>query len=65
MEYIIIQTEIVNKWWDALPHSMKEHYISKMKGFNWGAVISTYAISKNQKNDLYQQVHNINGKKLK
>ena len=57
-------TNTVNKWWDALPHNLKETYIKQMNGFHWGLVISVYAITKNQKNELYQQVHNLNGKKL-
>jgi hypothetical protein len=64
MKIISPDTHTVNKWWDNLPHNLKDSYIKQMNPFNWGYVISISAITKNQKNELYQQVHNLNGKKL-
>ena len=64
MEITQVKTEVVNKWWDNLPHETKLNYISRMNGFNWGYVYSVSSISKYQKNELYQQVHKINGKNL-
>lgn len=61
----MIEQQIVNKWWDSLLHEQKLDYIKKMNLFNWGDVISVSAISKYQKNELYQQVFNLNNKKLK
>ena len=59
-----ISTETVNKWWDSLTHEVKLNYIKRMNPFHWGYVYSVSAISKYQKNELYQQVHKINGKNL-
>lgn len=64
MEFVTISTETINKWWDKLTHEQKQSYIKQMNCFNWGKVISVSAISKYQKNELYQQVHNINNKRL-
>lgn len=63
-EIILPKTQTVNEWWDKLTHEQKQNYINKMNLFNWGDVISVSAISKYQKNELYQQVHNLNNKKL-
>jgi len=61
---MIVSTEIVNKWWDNISYEKKIDFIKRMNLFNWGNVVSVSAISKYQKNELYQQVFNINNKKL-
>jgi len=58
-------TEVVNKWWDSLTHETKVNYIKRMNCFNWGTVLCVSAISKFQKQELYQQVFNLNGKRLR
>ena len=60
----MIKQETVNKWWDGLLHEQKVDYIKRMNLFNWGDVICVSAISKYQKNELYQQVFSLNNKKL-
>lgn len=64
MKFTYIDTVTVNKWWDSLKHETKLDYVKRMNTFNWKQVICLSAISKNQKNELYQQVHNLNNKKL-
>ncbi len=61
----MIQTEIVNKWWDGLTHEQKCLYIKEMDRFNWGDVVSVSAITKYQKNELYQQVHQLKPPRMK
>ena len=64
IKWVAVKTEIVNKWWDSLPYEVKLSLIKKMDCFNWGHVIGVSAITKYQKNELYQQVHELNGKSL-
>lgn len=59
----MIKTETVNKWWDSLTHEQKVKYIDEMDTFDWYKPISVAAISKRQKNDLYQQVHGLKEKR--
>lgn len=59
----MIKTEIINKWWDSLTHEQKVKYIDEMDTFDWNKPLSVAAISKNQKNDLYQQVHGLKKKR--
>ncbi len=52
-----MNTNIINKWWDSLTHEQKFNYIKNMDPYNWGRPISVSSISKNQKSELYQQIH--------
>lgn len=60
----LVRTEDVNKWWDGLMHEQKENYIARMNPFNYGRPANVYSITKYQKEELYQQVHNKYGKTL-
>ena len=52
-----MNTITINKWWDSLTHEQKEILIKEMNKFHWGKPIAIHAINKNQKAELYKQVH--------
>jgi hypothetical protein len=52
-----MNTVTINKWWDSLTHEHKQTLIKEMNTFNWGTPIAVHSITKNQKSELYKQVH--------
>lgn len=60
----MFKMEEINKWWDNLNHTQKEEYLKKMNPFNYGKPIYPSMMNKNQKQELYHQVHNMYNKKL-